>query len=133
MRARWRTFGSFFLGLQAFACIVWWITLMDSPSFRGLFGFADDAALLPFFMGDMAVYALASLVAGIGSADDARWTLPWLCVHIGAAAYAEAQVISLGLTTGGGWLGAVAMGPPLVVSVWLALKLYRADSRGDGT
>lgn len=106
-----------FLVLEGIGCFLWWALLLAVPAARAPFLVpgAPDAVLLAFVLPDSLLYATAAFAAAFGLHHQKRWAFAVLCVHAGAAIYAELYVLALAIMTGGGWLGAVLMAPPLVI------------------
>ncbi len=116
-----------FLALEGIGCFLWWALLLAVPATRAPFlvSGAPDAVLLAFVLPDSLLYATAALVAAFGLHQQKRWAFAALCVHTGAAIYAELYVLALAIMTGGGWLGAAMMGSSLVILPAIMWYVYK--------
>ena len=123
-----------YLFVQAIGCFLWWLSVLFWPGFREYFVFGDrggdggETALMFFgYGGSFIFYGGLSWLAACGLLDGKSWGLPALWIHIGAAGYAIFFTASLAARTGSGWLGAFVMTPPLVISLWLAIRLREEE------
>ncbi|MEZ6233294.1 MAG: hypothetical protein R3B68_03805 [Phycisphaerales bacterium] len=116
--------------VQSIALVAYWIVLIAVPSARAPFVVpgAPDSTVLAFALGDLALYAVASLIAAIALIRRRRvW--PTLLVHAGAAMYAASYALLLAVLEPSRWLGALMMLPALIVPPLMAW-LYRPTYRG---
>jgi hypothetical protein len=112
-----------YLALQSAACAAWWVGLAFSPGFRAHFvvpGQADET-LLVFWLPDLVVWILGSLVAAYATAVRARWAPVALGVAAGGVLYPTLHAGAVLWMTGSGALGFVLMTPAALTTAGLAL------------
>lgn len=114
-----------FFAVQSLAVAAWWLALYYVPASRAYFRMGDDsdAVLLAFWLPDLLLLAVGSLVAGAlcflesESASPAAW---FVC---GAASYAALYCLSFALLADSGWLGATLMLPSMLWNGCFAVGL----------
>jgi protein-S-isoprenylcysteine O-methyltransferase Ste14 len=102
--------GIFFL-LQAGLVVLWWGLLVLFPSFRTFFipSTSSEYVLFSFFLGDLLLITIGSLLAGYSLLKHKFATHSILLFLCGAISYATLYTLSLSLITGTSWIGAILM------------------------
>lgn len=117
--------------LQALAVLEWWLVLRLRPDSRKYFlpPNSDDVFLLAFWLPDLALIVIGSLIAGYlcwrksSAANVALWLV------VGSVAYATQYCLALSLFTNSAWLSVVMMAASLGASLILVLLyLYPGHS-----
>jgi hypothetical protein len=122
------------LAAQGFGCLLWWLALALSPSFRHAFVFPGmpDATFAAFVAPDALLYAGFALVGAWASYVGRDDALTWLKLHAGAAAYAVILTAAFAFVTGGGWIGAALMALPTLVEGLLIAGVWREEHGAAG-
>ena len=113
-----RRHASLFFFLEGIACIVWWILLYVSPSFRAWF-IADgspESTLMALVAGDLILFAGGALVTAYAIRRRFVWMPVALFLHAGAAVYGALYAVTLALCHHGSLLGAALMLPSLTIT-----------------
>jgi hypothetical protein len=128
-----RRLGVIYLVVQGAGALVWWLALLWHPPLRKYFlpARTPDALLLAFGLPDALLFIAAAWLAAWGWQQQRAWTLPVLCLHVGAACYAALYCLALWLMTGQALVGALLMFPSLVIPAYLAWQLFHEKRRGD--
>jgi hypothetical protein len=120
-----RTLAILYLLIQGGGLIVWWAMLLAFPATREPFTApnAPESTLFAFILPDLLVYAAGSFITAYGLAAHKSWAWPALCFVTGATVYASLYAFALPFLSGGAWLGAAFMLPPMVVMCTLTWLL----------
>lgn len=125
-----RSAGAYF-ALQAAAVTGWWIVLLLVPSSRAHFrmGDASEAVLLAFWLPDLTLLALGSIVgAYLCLRGDAR-ALAVMWLVCGAVSYATLYCFAFALMTDSAWLGVALMLPAMLLTMASTLAVSPHGAR----
>ena len=115
---------SIYFMLQAIAVFVWWITLFFFPPSRSVFRMGEsDAVLLAFWLPDLFLLAVGSLVASAFCFFSNKFTVIAVWLVVGAIAYASLYCLSFAVLSDSGWLGVTLMLPATLWSGVFAMAL----------
>jgi len=107
-----------YFALQGIAVIAWWLLLYFVPQSRKYFQLESnsDTSLLAFWLADLTLLGIGSLVAGWLCFRDSRHapTASWFVC--GAVSYAVLYCLAFALFTDTGWLGVALMSPAMIWS-----------------
>ena len=119
-----RTSGAYFL-LQGAVVSLWWLLLFFFPSTRGYFQMdsASESTLLAFWLPDLILLALGSLVAGAFCFGGSNLAHAAVWSTAGAVSYASLYCLALALLSDAGWLGVTLMLPAMLLSITSALAV----------
>jgi protein-S-isoprenylcysteine O-methyltransferase Ste14 len=121
---------SIYFALQGIAVIAWWILLVAVPASRKHFQMGDgETTLLSFWLPDLLLMALGSLVVSWLIAVDSDFKVAALWFVVGTISYASLYCFAFALMTDTGWLGVVAMFPAMIVSGNFGIGLTPAFHR----
>jgi hypothetical protein len=114
--------GAYFL-LQGVAVLAWWLVLLIYPPARSWFRMGDgsDAALLAFWLPDLSLLAIGSLVSGALCLQGSSFVSAAVWLTAGAASYATLYCLAFAMLTDTGWLGVTLMLPAMLLSINSAL------------
>ena len=118
---------STFLVIQGAGCLLWWLALWQIPATRAFFTFSGlpQSVLFAFALPDIVLYGIVALLGAEAVARRWRCATALVGMHTGAAVYAELQVLSLAMETGGGWNGVALMAPGAILlpfALWHLVK-----------
>ena len=117
MLASIRKSASVYFAFQGAAVVAWWLLLIFAPASRALFRMGEtDATLLAFWLPDLLLMAIGSLVAGAFCFLDHQLTSIALWFVTGATSYAALYCLAFALMTDSGWLGVTLMLPAMLWS-----------------
>lgn len=106
-----------YFAFQGFAVIVWWLLLIAVPNSRKFFQMGDsEVNLLAFWLPDLLLLAIGSLITGWLIAGNSELKLIAVWFAVGTISYATLYCLSFALMTDTGWLGVTAMFPAMVLS-----------------
>jgi protein-S-isoprenylcysteine O-methyltransferase Ste14 len=115
---------SIYFAFQGIAVIAWWILLITVPISRKYFQLGDsDTILLAFWLPDLFLLAIGSLVLSWLIALNNRFMVALLWFTVGTISYATLYCLSFALITDTGWLGVTAMFPAMIWSGNFAVGL----------
>lgn len=113
-----------YFALQGVAVIAWWLLLLFAPATRAYFQMGDSAAtLLAFWLPDLLLLGIGSLLGAWLCWRDQSLALPVLYVVCGAFSYAGLYCLLFALLTNTAWLGLALMLPAAFLSVVCTLAL----------
>ncbi len=105
-----------YFALQGIAVVAWWILLFFVPATRKYFQLenASETSLLAFWLADLLLLGIGSLVAGWLCFQDSQHapTASWFVA--GAISYATLYCLAFAFFTDSGWLGATLMLPAMI-------------------
>lgn len=110
--------------LQGLAVAAWWVLLFLHPPVRAWFlpyG-SPERDLLAFWLPDLALVAVGSLLAGLFRFLGNPWGPPLCWLVAGGVDYATAYCLAWSLASGEAWLGFALMAPAALVSTAFALE-----------
>jgi len=114
-----------YFALQGIAVVAWWLLLISIPASRKYFQLETDSetSLLAFWLADLSLLGIASLVAGWLCLHDSRHapTASWFVT--GAISYATVYCLTFAFFTDAGWLGAALMLPAMLWSGCFSIAL----------
>jgi protein-S-isoprenylcysteine O-methyltransferase Ste14 len=119
-----RTSGAYFL-LQGAAVSGWWLLLFFFPSTRRYFqmGATSEYTLLAFWLPDLLLLALGSVVAGVLCLGRSNLAPAAVWFVSGAVSYASLYCLTFALLSDSGWLGVTLMLPAMLLSITSALAV----------
>jgi protein-S-isoprenylcysteine O-methyltransferase Ste14 len=122
--------GAYF-SLQGAAVALWWLLLVFFPSTRVYFQIDanSESALLAFWLPDLLLLALGSLVAGVLCFGGSSLATAAVWFTSGAVCYASLYCLSLAILTGAGWLGVTLMLPAMLLSISSTLAVSPFTAR----
>jgi protein-S-isoprenylcysteine O-methyltransferase Ste14 len=113
-----------YFAFQGVAVIAWWILLITVPVSRKYFQLGDsETILLAFWLPDLFLLAIGSLVLSLLIALNNRFMAIVLWFTVGTISYATLYCLSFALLTDTGWLGVTAMFPAMIWSGNFAIGL----------
>jgi protein-S-isoprenylcysteine O-methyltransferase Ste14 len=122
-----RHLASLYFAVQGVAVFLWWILLFAVPDTRAYFRMGDsDAILLAFWLPDLFLLAVGSLVAAVLIRSDSGLMQFVVWFVVGTIAYATLYCLAFAMMTDTGWLGVVLMFPAMIVSGNFAIGLSPA-------
>jgi protein-S-isoprenylcysteine O-methyltransferase Ste14 len=122
-----RPLATLYFAGQGAAVLLWWLLLFAVPDSRAYFRMGDsDTILLAFWLPDLFLLAIGSLLASIFIRRDSDLMLIVVWFVVGTIAYATLYCLAFALLTDTGWLGVVFMSPAMIVSGNLAIGLSPA-------
>ncbi|QDU00020.1 hypothetical protein [Gimesia aquarii] len=100
-----------YLFAQGIGGILWWCLLFSVPASRSFFlsDMLPDRVLISFWLPDLFIFILCSLMVAYGWRKNRGWVQPVLYFLTGGIAYASLYCLALSLSTRGGWLGTLIM------------------------
>ncbi len=114
-----------YFALQGIAVVAWWLLLISIPASRKYFQLEtnSETSLLAFWLADLSLLGIASLVAGWLCLHDSRHapTASWFVT--GAISYATLYCLTFAFFTDAGWLGAALMLPAMLWSGCFSIAL----------
>lgn len=121
-----------YLLAQGIGGILWWILLLKIPESRSLFlsELLPESVLTAFWLPDLFIFIIGSLVTAHGLKKDRAWFRPLSYFLTGGIAYVSFYCLALSLATQGGWLGTVIMLFCLIVMVFICYEV-KSDGRPD--
>lgn len=119
-----RQTASVYFALQAAAIVAWWILLFFVPASRSFFQMGDsETILLAFWLSDLSLLAIGSLLVSAFCFFDSKFTVIALWFVTGAISYAAFYCLAFALLTDTGWLGVTLMLPAMLWSGVYAMAL----------
>lgn len=117
--------GGFYFAFQAGAISLWWILLWRFPELRRLFlpATSPEHDLLAFWLPDLALGALGSLLAAVLFFTRAPWLIPLVWTVTGAMLYAALYCFTWSFLTDSAWWNVALMTPAAFFSALFALDL----------
>ncbi len=114
-----------YFAVQGIAVFAWWILLIFVPASRKYFLLENDSetSLLAFWMADLSLLGIGSLVAAALCWRDSRHQSAALWFVVGAISYATLYCLAFALMTDDGWLGVTLMFPAMIWSSNFAVGL----------
>jgi len=114
-----------YFALQSIAVVAWWLLLISIPASRKYFQLETDSetSLLAFWLADLSLLGIASLIAGWLCLRDSRHapTASWFVT--GAVSYATLYCLTFAFFTDAGWLGSALMLPAMLWSGCFSIAL----------
>ncbi|QYK46985.1 MAG: isoprenylcysteine carboxylmethyltransferase family protein [Phycisphaeraceae bacterium] len=125
-----RAFACTYLALEGAGIVAFWAVLWLVPGVRSHFVMAGapDATFLAFVLADAVFLPVAAWAGAWAIKRGARWTVPLLWLHAGAAVYAALIACGMWVFDRTLWLGAGLMLPLLLFPVVIASAFTRAIS-----
>lgn len=126
-----RRIAAIYFGGHAALDIVWWVTVLASPSIRGWFELDPERhrVLTAFIVPDSVILFVASAAAAVALVRGWRWAHVLVASVTGGSAYATLYLAGWVIDGGHGWLGVAAMSVETAVMAGLTIALVRAESR----
>ncbi len=122
-----RRSASLYFALQGLAVAVWWALLFFVPDSRRFFQMGEsETVLLAFWLPDLGLLAVGSLVTSAFCLVDSKFLTVALWLVVGAVSYATGYCLAFALLTDSGWLGVTLMFPAMIVSGNFAVGLTPA-------
>ena len=115
---------SVYFAFQGLSVAVWWMLLFFVPVTRPFFQMgASDEVLLAFWLPDLGLLAVGSLVVSAFCWFDSKFLTVGLWMVVGAVSYATLYCAAFALLTDSGWLGVTLMFPAMIISGNFAVGL----------
>jgi protein-S-isoprenylcysteine O-methyltransferase Ste14 len=112
-----RAVGAYF-AFQGLAVALWWLLLFAYPASRAYFRMGDtEATLLAFWMPDLLLLTVGSLLASYLAFSGSAHLNIVLCLVCGAISYAALYCLAFALLTDTAWLGVTMMTPATILSI----------------
>src|SRR5262249_49633375 len=119
-----RRSASIYFALQGLAVLAWWALLFFVPVSRPLFQLgASEQVLLAFWLPDLGLLGVGSLVVSAFCWFDSKFLTVGLWMAVGAISYASFYCLAFALLTDSGWLGVTLMFPAMIMSGNFAVGL----------
>ncbi len=119
-----RLSASVYFALQGIAVLAWWILLFLFPPARKYFQMGgDETVLLAFWLPDLALLAIGSLLVSAFCFFDGKFLQIALWFVAGTISYASFYCLSFAMLTDSGWLGVVLMFAAMIFSGNFAVGL----------
>ncbi|CAN5516795.1 isoprenylcysteine carboxylmethyltransferase family protein [soil metagenome] len=119
-----RLSASVYFALQGLAVLAWWILLFSVPSSHKYFQMGEsDAVLMAFWLPDLFLLAIGSLVVSVFNWFESKFLNIALWFVVGAISYASFYCLAFAMMTDTGWLGVILMFPAMIFSGNFAIGL----------
>lgn len=113
-----------YFAAQGLAVLGWWILLIAVPASRAYFQMGDsEAILLAFWLPDLVLLALGSLLVSACIRLDSKLLTIVLWLVVGTISYATLYCLAFAMMTDTGWLGVVMMLAAMIISGNFAIGL----------
>ena len=114
-----------YFALQGIAVVAWWLLLIFVPNSRKYFQLETDSetSLLAFWLADLSLLGIGSLVAGWLCLRDSRHAPVAAWFVTGAISYATFYCLAFAFFTDAGWLGITLMLPAMLWSGCFSIAL----------
>jgi hypothetical protein len=125
-RANRRVFAGY-MGLQALVGVLFWTALVASPRIRSVFDLmpSHHEVTDAFFLADLLVGVVGSILGAWGLWTAARWTVPVLAFTTGGIVYPTLFLVCWVAMAGTGEACLAIMLPPSVLSTWVTWRTWR--------
>lgn len=119
-----RRSASIYFALQGIAVFAWWTALFFVPASRRYFQMgADESILLAFWLPDLFLLAMGSLVVSAWCFFESRFLNVGLWFVVGLISYSWFYCLAFAMLTDTGWLGVTLMFPAMLLSGNFAIGL----------
>jgi protein-S-isoprenylcysteine O-methyltransferase Ste14 len=118
---------SVYFAFQGLAVAAWWALLFFVPMSRPFFQMgASKEVLLAFWLPDLGLLAVGSLLVSAFCRFDSKFLMVGLWMVVGTISYATLYCLAFALLTDSGWLGVTLMFPAMIISGNFAVGLSPA-------